>query len=77
MNNKRRKTLESISAKIIDACNELREVQSEEEECRDNMPENLQNSDRYMQSEEACDQLAECVDALEDVSMILDEIISA
>ncbi len=75
MNKKRRKTLETISAKITDICNELQEVQDEEEESLSNIPENLQGSDVYIQSEEACDQLAECISILEDANTLLDEIV--
>lgn len=39
----------------------------EEEEYRDNMPENLQGSDRYAKADETCDELYCAISNLEDV----------
>ena len=40
------------------------DVKSEEEEYRDNMPENLLNSERYSMADSACDALSEAVDKI-------------
>ena len=44
----------------------LEGVQGEEEDARDNTPESLQETDRYIVCEESCDALEEAVDALDD-----------
>ena len=43
------------------------DTQAEEEEYRDNIPENMQESERYEKADEACDNLSEAVDNLEEV----------
>ena len=54
---------------IAEQLSELREaleqVQFDEEDYRDNMPENLQNSERYQKADEACDNLYAAVEAIE------------
>ena len=55
MNNLRRKRIEELSAQIEALKDLLEEIKDEEEEYRDNMPENLQNSERYEISDNACD----------------------
>lgn len=67
MNKIRRKTLQELIDIIAEAKDRLEEVMYEEEEYRDNMPENLQGSERYERAEEACDNLYEAVSSLEDV----------
>ena len=57
MNKPRRKTLADIREKLSELRDLLEEVMMEEEEYRDNMPENLQGSERYEKAEEACDNL--------------------
>ena len=39
---------------------------SDEEEYRDNIPENLQSSERYEQAEAACDAMQEALDQIEE-----------
>ncbi len=66
MNKIRRAALQEIINKISDAKDELELLKDEEEECRDNMPDNLQGSERYQTSDEACDALYEAVSQLEE-----------
>ena len=47
MNKARRKALDEVISKIEEAKELLENLQAEEEEYRDNMPENLQGSERY------------------------------
>ena len=47
MNKQRRNTLGEIRAKLEELRDILEEVKDEEECCKDNMPENLQGSERY------------------------------
>ena len=66
MNNPRRKLLNDIAGKIAELKDELESVMGEEEEYRDNMPENLQNSEKYEMSESACNAMQEALDNLEE-----------
>lgn len=55
--------IESIIMDIID----LIQIVFDEEECAmDNIPENLQGGYRYQESEEACDNLYDAIETLED-----------
>lgn len=42
----------------------LEDILAEEDESRSNMPENLENSERYQESENASENLQEALDAL-------------
>lgn len=64
MNKQRRKLVDKILQTAID---DLSDVVAEEEEAMDNMPESLQDSDRYAAMEEARDFLSDAVDAIEDL----------
>ena len=66
MNKERRKTRQEISEQLESLKSDLASVQSDEEEYRDNIPENMQSGERYERAEAACDSLAEAVSQLED-----------
>lgn len=66
MNNTRRKELEKVADAITELKEQLDILKEEEEEYRDNMPENLQGSERYEKAETACDNLDSAVSSLED-----------
>ena len=66
MNKARRKTLAEIADQLEALKGELESALSEEEEYRDNIPENLQGSERYERADEVCGNLAEAVSQLED-----------
>ena len=57
MNKLRRKDLREITDQLETLQELLKELQEQEEEYRDNMPENLQESDRYCKADEACDKI--------------------
>lgn len=67
MNNLRRKRI----AKLVDMLSNVKEafdsIAEDEEEYIDNIPENLQNSFRYEEAEEALYNLNEVVSSLDDV----------
>lgn len=44
----------------------LEDILSEEEDARDNIPESLQDSDRYQVCEESCDLLEQAIEELGD-----------
>lgn len=56
---------------------DVESIQDEEIEYRDNMPENLQGSERYEQADSACDSLETARDGLADLKDSIDEIISS
>lgn len=74
MNNKRRKAIIEISQKIELNTDCLKDILSEEQESYYSMPENLQNSDRGMESEEAQSSLESAIESLEDAISLLEEI---
>lgn len=73
MNNLRRKTLQNLYDIIANAKDNLDEVRDEEECYKDNMPENLQGSERYERSEEAIDALESAISSLEDALDSIEE----
>ena len=66
MNRERRKALAAIRNQLYDLHDLLEEIQQEEEEYRDNIPENLQGSERYERADEACDNLFSAISSLEE-----------
>lgn len=74
MNKIRRKALQEIHDKLTDLSAELEALKDEEDEYRENMPENLQGSERYEQSESASYSIDE---AMENITTACDCIESA
>ena len=86
MNNTRRKAIkqtinrfDSIRNKLKELVSEFESVKSdvediqfEEEEYRDNMPESMQWGERYDKADNACTNLSDAVDALDDMIGVLD-----
>jgi prefoldin subunit 5 len=69
---KRLRDIESAATEQLnDIYAEIETVMGEEEEYRDNMPENLQGSDRYSKADEACNYLDE---ALQDITTAINEL---
>lgn len=67
MNKIRRKNLQSIIDQLEELKSSLEGLQAEEEEHRDNIPENMQGSERYEKADEASGNLSGAVDNLEEV----------
>lgn len=67
MNKIRRKNLQTIIDRLGDIKADLEEITCEEEEYRDNIPENLQSSEKYERADEACDNLNDAADTLNEV----------
>lgn len=74
MNKLRRKSLQEIFDKLSDLREEIESIKDEEDESRENMPENLQGSERYEQSGTASYNMDE---AMEYISSACDSIESA
>lgn len=86
MNNERRKQIDEALAKVAELrssidtlVEELEAIQNDEQEYQDNMPENLQGSEKYEKAQEAIDNLSEatseaqnCNDYLESVEAALE-----
>ncbi|WP_086348502.1 hypothetical protein [Candidatus Enterococcus clewellii] len=65
MNLRRKREIEKIQNEMQELLERLEEIQEEEEEYRDNMPENLQESFRYEESEEASGNLDDAYSEIE------------
>ncbi len=74
MNKLRRKALQEVFDKLSDLREQVETIMQEEDESRENMPENLQGSERYEQSETASYSIDE---AIEYLSSACDSIESA
>jgi hypothetical protein len=88
MNQDRRAKIEKLVASIQEKLSELRddanslsELQAEEQECFDNLPEGLQNADRGQSMEALASALEDAISSLEssldDVESNSEEVLSA
>lgn len=73
MNKVRRKRLTEIKEKLEMLQNELEDIADEEEDYRDNIPENLQGSERYEKAEQACDALSYARDSMQELIDYIEE----
>ena len=76
MNNTRRKELQKLLERIEDLKTDLESVKSEEEEYFENIPENLQSSERYDLSERSITSMEDALSSLEDANQSIDEILN-
>jgi len=67
MNDVRRKALRKIIDTLEGIQCELDELRTDECDCRDNIPENMQNSERYDRINEAADALDYACDNIEEL----------
>jgi cell shape-determining protein MreC len=74
MNANRRKRLREILRKLEEAQSEIESVRDDEDEARDNMPESLQESDRYTFSAEASDAMDNAVGNVSEAISAIEEI---
>lgn len=75
MNKARRLEIKQVYANIRYAMNDIQSILTDEQNAYDNMPENLQDTNRGMESEECIDYLSDAIDALDDALKSLDEIV--
>lgn len=66
MNKARRRSIENVLNQLRDIQTAVEELRDEEQECLDNIPENLQGSTRYEESERAADSLDSAYDSIEE-----------
>lgn len=74
MNKQRRNLIGQIVIKISQTRDELQYILNDEEFAFDNMPENLQNSRRGEESQEAIDYMNNAIESLDEVIEELDLI---
>ena len=73
MNKTRRKQIDDVIAGLQELQETVETIMNDEEEYRDNIPENLQGSERYEAAESACDYLQEAYDGIDTVVSTLEE----
>lgn len=76
MNNIRRKALDDVHSKLMEAVEELEGIAYDERDAFDNLPEGLQTSERGEQIEEYADTLECAKDTLDDIMGDLWDIIA-
>ena len=74
MNKERRKKIEEIAVKLDALQTEITEVQSEEQDTFDNMPENLQQGEKADAMQAAIDSMEDAISHLDDAINALGEI---
>lgn len=75
MNNARRERLKNALAMLSEANSIIDQVCYQEQECIENFPENLQNTDRYDNMEYAVDCLTEAVEKIGEVEECIQAVI--
>lgn len=73
MNNKKRESLKDAKMYLERASNIVSRVLDDEQDCLDNMPENLQASERYERMEAAIDKLEEAIEQIDGAKENIDE----
>ena len=73
MNKDRRERLRKAKRLLGDAKDIITDVLWEEDDSRDNMPENLQGSERYEQSENCSDAMESAIDSIDSAIESLEE----
>lgn len=75
MNKNRRKQLKALCEQLEALKNELNSIMLDEQDCFDNMPENLQGSSRGQDSECAIEQIEEAIDSIDETISSIEEIL--
>ncbi len=73
MNKLRRKALEKLNEVIAEAKERLEEIYNEENDYLENIPENLQGSERYEKAESATYAIGEAIEALDSTIDYIEE----
>lgn len=76
MNKRRRDLLVSARPLLDRAANIIEQVAEQENDCVDNIPENLQGSERYEKMEKAVENLEAALEHIENAKDCLDEAVS-
>ena len=75
MNKERKNRIMDVKEILGNAVDELEDIRSEEEMAMENIPENLQNSEKYALMEDAVDALEDAYGSVSDAIDSLDEIL--
>lgn len=73
MNKKRRSNLKQALDLINTAGDIIQNALYEEQDCLDNLPENLMESDRYSKIESTVDELEQAIDYIENIRSSVEE----
>lgn len=73
MNKERRKRIQEIKDQIESIQSDIECIMSEEEDYRDNIPENLQGSERYEMADTAVNALSCAIDSISEACNSLEE----
>ena len=73
MNNKRREALQGVYNALDMAEDRLSVILDEEQNCLDNMPENLEYSDRYEKMENAIENIESAIEKISDAKNYIEE----
>ena len=76
MNKKRRELLKSARPFLSQAASIIERAAEQESDCLDNMPENLQDTDRYEKMEKAVENLEAALEHIENVRDCIEEAIA-
>jgi len=74
MNQQRRREIDALRDELDLCLDRLGAIESDEEDYRDNIPENLESSERYIKSDESIDWLNTACESLEETIISLGEI---
>lgn len=73
MNNQRRKEIADVLNELAALRSRVEDLQSEEQDYFDNMPENLQQSERGEKAEQAASRLEDALTAFDEIEEALNE----
>jgi len=75
MNAKRRRELNKIIETLNETVSQLGDLESEERDAADNMPESMWGTEKHERLEENGDTLSDCIQDIEDVIGNLEEVV--
>lgn len=75
MNNKKRKELTNAVSLLNNAESIIESVRDDEQDCLDNMPENLEGSQQYSDMENAVDYLEEAMNSIMEAQDFVERIL--
>ena len=73
MNNTRRKAIQKIYDRLEELMQDIEALQEEEQDCYDNLPESLQDSERGQAMQEAADNLEYAASSIQEALDYLEE----
>lgn len=76
MNKKRRELLQSAKPFLIQAASIIEQAAEQESDCLDNIPESLQDTDKYEKMEKAVENLEAALEHIESARDCIDEAIA-